>query len=253
MEFDQHTLHRIFINYVYEIENQYHTYQKALDNPELIITDMFNPKEYQPFYNHMQDVLSSGGVQLHDFAKVLYERLKPFLYELDDEIELSATYSRTMLISIKYMGYTLLNFDIYAHVYTDESHWYGSNGLKGKLKSSLDFYNATAEKIKKYRKYYSSNSEIWKASKNETNDLKFLHRCYRRSKSLFVLMVRNKTINNNLNTIISDKEAILSDCTENIKITKQKIKELEEIQPTLNSKLKEWETRFANWGYKKWS
>lgn len=245
-----YSLDVIYNNYLQEIDRQYQIYKKAQTNPELIITDMFDPTEHQPFYNHMYHILKSGGIKFHEFQKINFNQLKEFFSQIDNDIELELNYG-SRIIYIKYKDRKIMRFSIYDHTYGDERFWLSLKRFEARLESDYKFLEELNNKLEKYQRFQLNHFIMLRKEYYSLKDFKSLKFHFRRIKDFFRLLYRRKTIQENLKFITLKTLNEIVRIKESIKNKEDRINELKKIEPVIEKKYKEWEQRFTDWGYKK--
>lgn len=235
--------------YLIKFNNEYMTLTTGLDNPEIILTELYNPDDHQPFYNYITTALRKEGIDNHDLQRHLISKVKKYFSEFDDEVEIEMLYnSYPASLVVKYEGYKILSFSFYYHTYTDEVPRTRVNYLENQIEASKERVGKLEEQETIYESYLDNKLLMLNPKNYKSKGFKLMFRLIHDS---FLLIWNWRVVGRNLNGRLQRCMRLITDEHEDIRKYEEQIDELNKVMPTLASKYQKWEEKMIELGYKK--
>lgn len=238
-----------FKQYTNTLQEEYNTLINSLDNPELILTKLFNPDKHQSYYNHITHAIRDEGVGNHELQDYLIHKVKEYLSEFDNEVIIEPwnRYQYPTHIKVVYRNYTILSFSIYSHKFTNELPKIKIKYLREEIQRDTEWKQELESELNKWESY----------SKNKLNLLNPIDYDYKGFKLLitlirdaFLLAWKWKLVNKGINRMMEERKKRINNLVNTIEENKKKLNELEKIMPALETKYEQWKTIMAKFGYK---
>lgn len=239
-----------------ELHNAKKTLNDIYSDPELILTELYNPSLYQPYYALPFQALDNNGIKHHEFQKELAKLLIGYLRKFDNEVEIKLANQMSVpsKYTIHYLGKELMRFDVYNHSFSDFTFELDKvqESLRGSIKGSKNSIKISKDKIEKHNKVL--NNPIKESVKDEIKFLKDKRKnLFKVTKDCFAIVYYVykdwDTIKQRIDTrLINLKDNIERDNEDIIRYEKA-IEENEQLNPFIQEKYEQWKSFFLEKGY----
>jgi hypothetical protein len=231
------------------ITNKRKLYSEIYDNPEIIITTLFNPKESSPYYDLGSKVLDKLKLSHHEIQKELERLLKNYIESIDPEVEvrlLKKNYYPSAF-AIVYENNTILTFNVYEHIFGDFRPNESIELYDERINNCKNIINELESKIKQYQEWLD-NPYVLLRGNYEFKNKPFI---FVRNMILdtYYLLFRRHELENHLQKKIEYVQSEIENKKREILNLKQWKGEFVNKQSSQQKKFEEWRERFINWGY----
>lgn len=243
------TIEGLTKNYLFKLDLEYKTLIDSLDNPEIILTKLFNPDDRQPYYNYITKALEKEGLGHHELQKHLIDKIREYFLEFDDEVEISMLYKSQFPtdLRIKYKKHPVMSFSFYFHTYVCKVPRSKVSHLEEEIqRGTLRIKKLTEEKDKWISRFENPFNMLMREDYNSSG----LMLIYLLVRDFFTLLRKWKTIKELVYEETQKYTRLIEDELKDIRRYENDLKKLNEIIPNLERKYKKWEEKMVSLGYK---
>ncbi len=236
-------------NALIHITKKQKTINDMYENPELIITQLFDPGLHQPYYDLFMKAIKNKETGYHSIQEELLRLLQEYFKSLDPEVSLSKSTSSGFPSGfvVSYQGKPFISFNVYNHIFGDFRGIGDSRSLKKEIDRNQEEIKKQLAKIAQHSQWKDNLFSLFKEDlKNSKNPLDYVRTV---SVSLYYLIAKKKKILEGIERRIKKRERIIERYKEDNKRLDENIKDYNYYSPILQEKFDEWKQRFIDWEY----
>ncbi|MBM7598264.1 hypothetical protein JOC34_000621 [Virgibacillus halotolerans] len=224
----------------------------GMDNPELILTDVFlSESKHQPYYNHATRAIDKAGISHHQLQEELFNRVKEYFTQFDPEVDLELAYKNSYpaSVTVEYRGYGLLYFSFYYHTYRDIRRSNQNTYVPQEIEKIQSQILDKEEKIEEYRQFEQNFLRMLHPKNYRSNGMKLAWLITRDAFS--ILKLGRKKVKSNIEKYINDRNNEIARLKNDIQRSYKGLAEYNKVKVGLDEKFEKWSGKFTELGYEK--